>query len=127
VYGRAERRLRQVNRLVDDRPLVFLEIVVRDASDFSRPLEVTGHSADDVPVLRVSATAVPNAIAALALDIRDFTGVVPDIYFSWESASPVREMLRFLAVGRGENAAVTREILRRAEPEAARCPRVHVG
>ncbi len=116
-----------MNRLVDDRPLVFLEIVVRDASDFSRPLEVTGHSADDVPVLRVSATAVPNAIAALALDIRDFTGVVPDIYFSWESASPVREMLRFLAVGRGENAAVTREILRRAEPEAARCPRVHVG
>jgi hypothetical protein len=53
--------------------------------------------------------------------------VVPDIYFSWEAAPPVREMLRFLAVGRGENAAVTREILRRVEPEAGRCPRVHVG
>lgn len=125
--GRSERRLRQVNRLVDDRPIVFLEIVVRDASDFSRPLEVTGHSDDGIPVLRVSATAVPNAIAALSLDIRDFTGVVPDIYFSWESGSPVREMLRFLVVGRGENAVVTREILRRVEPEPGRRPQVHVG
>jgi hypothetical protein len=126
-YGRVDRRIRQANRLVDDRPLVFLEIVVRDPSDFARPLEVTGRSVDGVPVLQVAATAVPNAVAALALDIRDFTGVVPDIYFSWEVASPVREMLRFLAVGRGENAAVTREILRRVEPEAGRCPRVHVG
>jgi hypothetical protein len=80
-----------------------------------------------VPGLLVAGSAVTIAVAALALDIRDFTGVVPDIYFSWEAAPPVREMLRFLAVGRGENAAVTREILRRVEPEAGRCPRVHVG
>ncbi|WP_297007184.1 amino acid transporter [uncultured Corynebacterium sp.] len=126
-YGLADRRIRRVNRLVDDRPLVFLEITVRDPSDFASPLEVTGRAVDGVPVLQVSATAVPNAIAALALDIRDFTGAVPDIYFSWESASPVREMLRFLVVGRGENAAVTREILRRVEPERGACPRVHVG
>lgn len=126
-YGRVDRRMRSVNRLVDDRPLVFLEITVRDPSDFARPLEVSGHSVDGVPVLRVAATAVPNAIAALALNIREFTGVVPDLYFEWESGSPVREMLRFLAIGRGENAAVTREILRRAEPDGPRRPRVHVG
>jgi hypothetical protein len=126
-YGRADRRLRQANRLVDDRPLVFVEVTVRDASDFTRPLEVSGCSADGIPVLRVTATAVPNAIAALALDIRDYTGVVPDVYFSWEAGSPVREMIRYLAVGRGENAAVTREVLRRAEPDQARRPRIHVG
>ncbi|MCI1256113.1 MULTISPECIES: amino acid transporter [Corynebacterium] len=126
-YGRCDRQVRSVNRLVDDRPLVFLEITVRDPSAFSRPLEVSGSSVDGVPVLRVAATAVPNAVAALALDIREFTGVVPDLYFGWGSGSPVREMLRFLAVGRGENAAVTREILRRAEPDESRRPRVHVG
>jgi hypothetical protein len=90
-------------------------------------VEATGGAGAGVRVRLGAARAGPNAAPALALDIRDFTGVVPDIYFSWEAAPPVREMLRFLAVGRGENAAVTREILRRVEPEAGRCPRVHVG
>ncbi|WP_145942090.1 amino acid transporter [Corynebacterium glyciniphilum] len=122
-----ERGLRRSNHLSGDRPLVFLEVTVGDASDFASPLVVTGHAVDGIPVLHVSATTVPNAVAAVALDARDHFDVIPDIYFEWGTGSPVREILRYLAVGRGHNAAVTREVLRRAEPEEGRRPRVHVG
>ncbi|WJY76996.1 hypothetical protein CBOVI_02285 [Corynebacterium bovis DSM 20582 = CIP 54.80] len=125
-YSFKENRVRTANHL-GDRPVIFLEIVVRDASGFSEPLAVTGHQVAGIPVLRVEATAVPNAVAAVALDIRETSGVVPDLYFEWAPGSPVRDMIRFLAIGRGQNAMVTQEILRRAEPREERRPRVHVG
>ncbi|MGP9723232.1 amino acid transporter [Corynebacterium sp. AOP40-9SA-29] len=122
-----ERGVRRANHLPADRALVFLEVSVTDASDFTSVLEVTGRAVDGVPVLNVTATTMPNAIAAVALDAREHVGVVPDLYFEWGTGTPVREMLRYLAVGRGHNAAVTREVLRRVEPDEARRPRVHVG
>lgn len=126
ICRRREQNLRLTNHLCDDRPLVFLDVRVADPSEFTGTVEVEGYVADGVPVLQVSAAAVPNAVAALALDARDFLGVLPDIYFEWGQDSPAREMLRFLATGRGNSAAVTREVLRRAEPVESRRPRVHV-
>jgi hypothetical protein len=78
-------------------------------------------------VITVNAPSVPNALAALTLRIRDDTGAVPHVYFEWTEGSPVQQFLRFLLFGSGEVAPVTREVLRRAEPDLARRPRVHVG
>ena len=63
----------------------------------------------------------------LLLHLRDEYHVQPNVYFEWTEGNPVRNFLRFLFLGVGEIAPTTREVLRRAEPDTTRRPRVHVG
>ncbi|MFJ9390987.1 amino acid transporter [Nocardioides sp. NPDC101246] len=125
-----EDKLRQMvldNDLVDDADIIFVEVHVTDPSDFEGTLAVRGEVTGRRRVLRLEAPAVPNALAATMLHIRDVTGVVPHIYFEWTEGNPAINLLRFLFTGVGEVAPTTREILRRAEPDRSRRPHVHVG
>ncbi|MFI5626476.1 amino acid transporter [Nocardioides sp. NPDC051685] len=115
------------NDLADDGDIIFVEVLVTDPSDFEGTLKVRGEVTGRRRVLRLEAPAVPNALAATLLHIRDVTGVVPHIYFEWTEGNPVTNLLRFLFIGVGEVAPTTREILRRAEPDRTRRPHVHVG
>jgi len=68
-----------------------------------------------------------HGIAAICLAVRGQFGLVPDVYFDWTEGSPLVHFLGFILWGSGEVAPVTREVLRRAEPDRSRCPHVHVG
>ncbi|MGW2516324.1 amino acid transporter [Streptomyces sp. NPDC001617] len=126
-YRAKEYDQRAHTHIPEDSPLLFLEVFVRDSSDFTSDITVHGDEKHGVRRLRVQGPTVPNTIAAVLLDLRDRTGKVPNAYFSWTEGNPVGHLIRFLVFGDGEVAPVTREVLRRAEPDPERRPRVHVG
>jgi hypothetical protein len=122
------RQLRRDHDLPSDPDVIFVEVTVIDPSDFEGRLHVRGEVLHGrYRVMTVTAPSVPNALAALALRIRDDSGAIPHIYFAWTEGNPVQQFLRFLLFGLGEVAPVTREVLRRAEPDTVRRPHVHVG
>ncbi|WP_019059371.1 APC family permease [Streptomyces prunicolor] len=107
---------------------VFVEVTVLDASEFEAGLTVRGevlHSR--YRVLTLESSSIPNALAALMLHVRDSTGRIPHMYFEWTEGNPFANFLRFFLFGQGEVAPVTREVLREAEPDRTRRPRVHTG
>ncbi|WP_240034822.1 amino acid transporter [Glaciihabitans arcticus] len=106
---------------------IFLEVHTTDSSEFEEDLVVTGESVHGFRVLKVSSGNVPSTIAAVLLEIRDVSGVVPSVYFEWTEGNPISNMLKFLFVGNGEIAPVTREVLREAERDVKRRPSVHVS
>jgi predicted tellurium resistance membrane protein TerC len=108
-------------------PVLFLEVRPGDASEFSDVLKLHGVEVGGHRVLRSRSPAIPNAIAALLIYIRDQTGQIPHVYFGWTEGNPIAYLLKFLAFGEGDTAPVTREVLRQFEADPARRPRVHVG
>ncbi len=110
-----------------DYQALFLEVIVDDSSDFETALEVRGVVRHGFAVLEVHGPGVPNTIASVLLHIRDVTGLMPHVYFRWTEGNPAVNFLRFLVLGEGEIAPVTREILREAEPDVTKRPWVHVG
>jgi hypothetical protein len=126
-YEHKLREARDSHNLPSDANVLFIEVQPGDASDFSNVLRVAGASIDRYRVLSCVSPAIPNAIAALLLHIRDRTGQIPHAYFGWTEGNPITYLLRYLALGEGDTAPVTREVLRQAEPDVARRPRIHVG
>jgi antibiotic biosynthesis monooxygenase (ABM) superfamily enzyme len=126
-YAAKIRQARDTHQLKPWEPVLFLEIATTDASDFSNVLAVRGVEIGPFRVLRCHSPAVPNAIAGLLLHIRDRTGKVPHAYFGWTEGNPIIYLLKFLAFGEGDTAPVSREVLRQAEPDPERRPRIHLG
>jgi hypothetical protein len=126
-YRFKEREKRVDNHIPTRDPVLFLEVTPGDASEFSGALKVTGCDIDGFRVLRTESPAVPNAIAAFMLYLRDTTGKLPHVYFGWSEGNPLMYLLRYIAFGEGDTAPVTREILRQVEDDPERRPAVHVG
>jgi hypothetical protein len=126
-YDDKLREARETHHLTPYAPVLFLEVERGDASEFSEVLKVRGDRVNGYYVLRSNSPAIPNAIAAILLYIRDRTGKIPHVYFGWTEGNPVTYLLKFLAFGEGDTAPVTREVLRQAEADPLRRPRVHVG
>ncbi|MFF2120120.1 amino acid transporter [Kitasatospora sp. NPDC001119] len=121
-------QIRRDNDIPAEDDLVFVEVTVLDPSDFEAVLTVRGEVLHDrYRVLALESSSVPNALAALLLEVRDRTGQQPHIYFEWTEGNPFAQFLRFFLFGQGEIAPVTREVLREAEPDRSRRPAVHVG
>ncbi|BBC97295.1 APC family permease [Streptomyces griseofuscus] len=121
-------QIRADNDMPEQEDFVFVEVTVTDPSEFEAGLTVRGEVLHErYRVLTLESASIPNALAALLLHVRDVTGCTPHIYFEWTEGSPFANFLRFFLFGQGEVAPVTREVLREAEPDRDRRPRVHTG
>lgn len=125
-YEKKDAFARAAHNLSSDEQMLFLEITRVDASDFETCLQVEGVRVGRHKVLRASSPAVPNAIAAILIFLRDTTGKPPHVYFSWNEGNPIAHMFRFVFLGEGDVAPVTHEILRQNIKNEQQRPFVHV-
>jgi hypothetical protein len=127
-YVLKERDIREDNLIPPQEPVLFLEVEVCDPSEFTTDvMEIKGVEVAGYRILRAESSAVPNAIAAFLLYLRDRYGKLPHCYFSWAEGNPLLFLFRYLILGRGDTAPVTREIIREHEPDPERRPGIHVG
>ncbi|MFE7842251.1 amino acid transporter [Streptomyces sp. NPDC057474] len=127
-YREKIEQIRHDNDVPTPEDFIFVEVTVTDPSEFEAGLTVRGDVMHDrYRVLTLESSSIPNALAALLLHVRDTTGAIPHIYFEWTEGGPFANFLRFFLFGQGEVAPVTREVLREAERNRSRRPRVHVG
>jgi hypothetical protein len=126
-YEFKEKEKRLDNHIPAGEPILFFEVTPGDASEFSGVLRVRGETVDGFQILRTESPAVPNAIAAFLLFIRNETGKLPHVYFGWSEGNPVSYLLKYIAFGEGDTAPTTHEVLRQAERDPEQRPIVHVG
>ncbi len=115
------------NHLDISETAVFLEVEVNDASDFSTHVEVRAARVGHHRVLRATGPSVPNVLAAVLLEVSAQDDMPSHVYFEWSEKGPGENALSFLFAGEGDVPPLTHEILRRAEPDEAKRPVVHVG
>jgi len=126
-YEAKEKEKRVDNHIPSGEPILFFEVTPGDASEFSGVLKIRGETVDRFQILRTESPAVPNAIAAFLLFLRNETGKLPHVYFGWSEGNPVSYLLKYIAFGEGDTAPVTHEVLRQAEKDPDQRPIVHVG
>lgn len=124
---RIEALVRKFHGLPDHAPIVFLEVERTDASEFNQHLHVEGQRLGKHCILYARSPMVANSIAALLIEVENRTRRVPHIYFKWREGNPVVNIFRFLFLGEGDAAPLTHEVLRKAVPDIAHRPVVHVS
>ncbi|MGI8771467.1 MAG: amino acid transporter [Acidobacteriaceae bacterium] len=123
----AAAQIRYLHSLEDGEKLVFFEIERGDASEFTHKLHVGGERIGEHCVLYARSPVVANAVAAFLLHLERETGNVPHSYFRWREGNPLANIVRYLFLGEGDTAPLTHEVIRRAMPDEARRPVVHVA
>ncbi len=122
-----EEEIRRRHRLGPTVPIIFVEVRLGDPSDFyQKPVMKIDREGDD-EVIRISrATSVSHVLAAIALEFRH-VGHPPEIHFAWSEKAPLSANVSFLLFGQGNIPWMVHALIRKAEPDPARRPRVIVG
>jgi hypothetical protein len=122
-----EESIRQEHRIAPEVPIVFIEAELGDPSDFYQRPRLEVRSEGGRFTIRVTrCVSIPHVIAAIGLELAR-SGRPPEIHFGWSDESPVAANLNFLLFGEGNIPWMVRELIRKAEPNPERQPRIIVG
>jgi hypothetical protein len=119
--------IRREHRLTPDIPIVFIEAHLGDVSDFYQEPVMEVKAEEGRFILRVTRCAsIAHVLAAIGLELSK-VGKPPELHFGWSDESPLAASLGFLLFGEGNVPWMVRELIRKAEPNPERQPRVIIG
>lgn len=119
--------IRKAHRLGNDTPVVFVETSLGDPSEFTQsPLIAVVREGDKFIIRLTNCVSIAHTIALVALELAKH-GTPPEIHFGWSERSPLTASLDFVLFGEGNVPWMVRELIRRAEPEPKRRPRIVIG
>ncbi len=122
-----ELQIRTLHRVPATMPIMFLQAMVTDASDFSQsPVMRVTRENGRVLIHIAGCVAIPHALAAAALQI-SAAGAVPEVHFGWSNENPITANLHFVLFGIGNVPWMVHNLIRRSDVPDARKPRVVVG
>ncbi|MBL8866409.1 MAG: amino acid transporter [Planctomycetia bacterium] len=119
-----ESAIRREHRIPRDLMIVFIEVELSDASDFAPQPIVKVQQEEGRYVIDITeAASISHTLAAVALEMGK-VGRPPEIHFGWTDESPVSGTLGFLLFGEGNVPWMVRDLLKRAEPDPNKRPRI---
>jgi hypothetical protein len=122
-----EEDIRRVHRLDLDVPIVYIEASVGDPSEFVHVPRLEVLESHGRFVLRVTRChSIAHVIAAVSLELSK-VGKPPEIHFGWSDENPLAANVRFVLFGEGNVPWMVRELIRKAEPDPTRQPRIVIG
>jgi hypothetical protein len=122
-----EAEIRHVHRLEPGTPIVYLEAIPGDASEFLHTPHMDVFSQEERFILRVTnCHSVAHVIAAVGLELAR-EGNPLEIHFGWSDEMPIAANVRFLLFGEGNVPWMVRELIRKAQRDPRLQPRIVVG
>lgn len=122
-----EKQIREHHELNPDAEIVFLEMEIGDASDFTQDPLIEVFQEGTRFVIRASrCVSVAHAIAAVALEMSHHSRP-PGLHFGWPDMDLMIASWSYLAFGEGNVPWRVRELIQLAEPDPAKRPRVIIG
>jgi hypothetical protein len=124
---RKEQAIRLQHRIPQEVPIVFIEAELGDPSEFQHnPLMEITQREDRFIISVKSCVSVAHVIASIALELAR-TGAPPEVHFGWSNENPMAASISFVVFGEGNVPWMVRELIRKAEPDSKRRPRVFIG
>ena len=122
-----EEDIRRVHRLEPGVPIVYIEAIPGDVSEFAFTPLMEVISEEERFIIRVTRCAsVAHVIAAVGLEIGK-GGHPPEIHFGWSDEMPLAANLKFVLFGEGNIPWMVRELITKAQPDPQFQPRIVIG
>ena len=122
-----EVEIRRVHHLEPGTPIVYLEAIPGDASEFLHTPHMQVVSQEERFILRVTKChSVAHVIAAVGLELAQ-EGNPLEIHFGWSDEMPIAANVSFLLFGEGNVPWMVRELVRKAQPDQRFQPRIVIG
>lgn len=122
-----EQQIRREHRIPRDLMIVFVEVVLADASEFMNEPVLKIEEEEGRFIMRITgAASISHTLAAVALEMAK-VGRPPEIHFGWTDESPVSGTLGFLLFGEGNVPWMVRDLIRRAEADETKRPLIIIA